>query len=145
MTIKSLTLMLLLSAAAAAQADDQDVIDYRRHIMHTMGEQVAVLGMILEQRAPATNLATHAQVLAVTASTAKKAFEPNIAGGEAKPEVWAQWADFAKRLDALVAASGELAKTAKAGNVAATAPKMKDLGCKGCHDTYRKPKKSAKE
>jgi cytochrome c556 len=138
---KYLILVVLLSAAATAQADDQDVIDYRRHIMHTLGEQAAVLGMILEQRAPATNLATHAQILAVTASTAKKAFEPNVAGGEAKPEVWSQWPDFAKRLDALVAASGELAKAAKAGNAAATAPKMKDLGCKSCHDTYRKPKK----
>jgi cytochrome c556 len=138
---KYLILAVLLSAAATAHADDQDVIDYRRHIMHTLGEQAAVLGMILEQRAPATNLATHAQILAVTASTAKKAFEPNVAGGEAKPEVWSQWPDFAKRLDALVAAAGEVAKTAKGGNAAATAPKMKDLGCKSCHDTYRKPKK----
>jgi cytochrome c556 len=138
---RRLILMLLLSAAATAQADDQDVIDYRRHIMHTMGEQVATLGMIMEQRAPATSLATHAQILAITASTAKKAFEPDVAGGEAKPEVWAQWADFAKRLDALAAAAGELAKSAQGNNVAAAAPKMKDLGCKGCHDTYRKPKK----
>ncbi len=138
---KRLILVLLLSSAASAHADDQDVIDYRRHVMHTMGEQAAVLGMILEQRAPATSLATHAQILAITASTAKKAFEPNVAGGEAKPEVWAQWPDFAKRLDALVAAAGELAKSAKGNNVAATAPKLKDLGCKSCHDTYRKPKK----
>ncbi len=139
--MRKLIFALLLTAACAAQADDQDVIDYRRHIMHTMGEQVAILDMILQQRAPATSLATHAQVLAITAATAKKAFEPNIAGGEAKPEVWAQWPDFAKRLDALVAATDELAKTAKGGNVTATAPKLKELSCKGCHDTYRKPKK----
>lgn len=135
-----LIIVTLLSGAALAHADDQDVIDYRRHIMHTMGQQVAMLDMITQQRAPATNLATHAQILAITAATAKKAFEPNVAGGEAKAEVWAQWADFSKRLDTLVAAANELAKTAKAGNVAATAPKLKDLGCKGCHDTYRKPK-----
>ena len=134
-------LALLLSTAAVAQADDQDVIDYRRHIMHTMGEQVALLDMILQQRAPATHLATHAQILAITASTAKKAFEPKIAGGEAKPEVWAQWPDFSKRLDELVAVTDELAKTAQGGNVTATAPKLKELTCKGCHDTYRKPKK----
>jgi cytochrome c556 len=132
---------LLLSTAAIAYADDQDVIDYRRHIMHTMGEQVAVLDMILQQRAPATSLATHAQILAVTASTAKKAFEPNVAGGEAKPEVWSQWPDFSKRLDELVKLTDELAKSAKGGNVTATAPRFKDLTCKGCHDTYRKPKK----
>lgn len=133
-------LALLLTAAAVAHADDQDVIDYRRHIMHTMGEQVAMLGLIAQQRAPANALATHAQVLAITASTAKKAFETHVDGGEAKPDVWAQWPDFAKRLDALVAATGELAKAAKSNDVAAAAPKLKDLGCKGCHDTYRKPK-----
>ena len=138
--MQRLIFALLLGTAAVAQADDQDVIDYRRHIMHTMGEQVAMLGMIMEQRAPATNLATHAQILAITASTAKKAFEPNVEGGEAKPEVWAKWPDFAKRLDELVAVTDALAKTAKAGDVSATAPKLKELTCKGCHDTYRKPK-----
>jgi cytochrome c556 len=139
--MQRLFLALLLSTAAVAHADDQDVIDYRRHIMHTMGEQVAMLDMILQQRAPATGLATHAQILAITASTAKKAFEPKIAGGEAKPEVWAQWPDFSKRLDELVAVTDELAKTAKGGNVTATAPKLKELTCKACHDTYRQPKK----
>lgn len=138
--MRTLILALLLSAAAAAHADDQDVIDYRRHIMHTMGEQVEILGLIAQQRAPANALATHAQVLAITASTAKKAFEPHVDGGEAKPDVWAQWQDFSKRLDELVAATAELSKTAKGNDVAAAAPKLKDLGCKSCHDTYRKPK-----
>jgi cytochrome c556 len=133
-------LALLVSVAAVAHADDQDVVDYRRHIMHSMGEQVAMLGLIAQQRAPASALATHAQVLAITASTAKKAFEPQVDGGEAKPDVWAQWQDFSKRLDTLVAATAELAKTAKGNDVAAAAPKLKDLGCKSCHDTYRKPK-----
>lgn len=138
--MRKLIFTLLLSTACVAQADDQDVIDYRRHIMHTMGEQVAMLGLIAEQRAPATSLATHAQVLAITAATAKQAFEPHVEGGEAKSEVWAQWQEFAKKLDALVAATGELAKSAKGNDVAAAAPKLKDLGCKSCHDTYRKPK-----
>jgi cytochrome c556 len=139
--MKRLILAVLLGTAAIAHADDQDVIDYRRHVMHTMGEQVAILDMILQQRAPATNLATHAQILAITASTAQKAFEPKVDGGEAKPEVWSQWPDFSKRLDELVAATDALAKSAKTGNVGATAPKLKDLACKGCHETYRKPKK----
>jgi cytochrome c556 len=135
-----LAVITLACVAGAAQADDQDVIDYRRHIMKTMGEQVAVLGMILEKRAPASDLATHAQVLAITAATARMAFEQEIQGGDAKPEVWTKWADFSKRMDALVTATGDIAKSAKAGGVTPVAPKLQALNCKSCHDTYRKPR-----
>jgi len=133
-------LVALAMAAGPALADDQDVIDYRRHIMTTLGEQTAILGMILEKRAPANDIATHAQVLAVTAATAKMAFEQEIQGGDSKPEVWGKWDDFTKRMDALVAATADLAKAAKDGGAAAVGPKMQALNCKSCHDTYRVPK-----
>jgi cytochrome c556 len=138
---RGLVMLLAIVASASAFADDQDTIDYRRHIMKTMGEQTAILGMMMENKVPAADFATHAQVLAVTAATAKAAFEPEVAGGKAKPEVWSKWADFEQRMDALVAATADLAKTAKTGGMAAAAPKTKDaLTCKGCHDTYRQPK-----
>ncbi len=133
---------LLLVAATASRADDQESIDYREHVMKTMGEQVASINMILQQKAPPDNFAVHARILAISAATAKKAFEPKVPGGEAKPEVWDNWADFSKRLDALVAATADLAKTAQEGGLAAAGPKVQStLTCKGCHDTYRVPKK----
>jgi cytochrome c556 len=133
--------IFLMVIASAVRADDQDVIDYREHIMKTMGEQAASISQILQQKAPADNFALHVQILAVAAATAKKAFEPKVPGGEAKPEVWTHWADFAKRLDDLTAATAELANTAKAG-VAAAAPKVQAaMTCKSCHDTYRVEKK----
>jgi len=120
-----------------AHADDQDVIDYRQHIMKTMEEQTAAINQILQQKAPAENFAIHARILATTAATAKKAFESKVLGGEAKADVWAHWADFAKRLDDLTAATADLASTAKAGGVAAAAPKVQTaLTCKSCHDIY---------
>jgi cytochrome c556 len=131
------TVLIAAAAASAAHADDQDVIDYREHIMKTMGEQAAAIGQILQQKAPAENFATHAQILAITAATAKKAFEPKVPGGEAKPDVWAQWPDFVKRLDELTAATADLARIAKTGGMAAAAPKVQTLPCKSCHDTYR--------
>ena len=135
-------LLGVLAFGGVSHADDQDTIDYRQHIMKTLGEQVSILGMMVEKKAPADDFATHAQVLALTAATAKAAFEPEIQGGKAKPEVWTQWADFEKRIDALVASTADLAKTAKSGGVAAAGPKMQSaLTCKGCHDTYRVPKK----
>ena len=133
---------VLVGSSAAVYADDQDTIDYRQHVMKTLGEQAASIGMILQQKAPAENFATHVKILAVSAAMAKKAFEPKVQGGDAKPEVWSNWADFAKKMDALAAATDELAKTAATGGVAAAGPKVKDaLTCKGCHDTYRVPKK----
>ena len=125
-----------------ARADDQDIIDYRVHIMKTMGEQVAAIGEIVQQKAPADNFSTHIQILAVTAATARSAFEPKVPGGKAKPDVWTKWADFSKRLGDLTAATADLAKTAKDGGVAATAPKLQAaLTCKACHDLYREDKK----
>lgn len=139
--MSGLALAMVVTASATAHADDQDVIDYRKHIMKTLAEQAGILGMILQNKAPADNLATHAQILATTATTAKKAFEPNVVGGEAKPAVWANWADFSKRMDAFVAAADELAKTAKTGDTAAVAGKVKELNCRGCHTEYREQKK----
>jgi len=134
--------VVLVSPAARVHADDQDVVDYRQHIMKTLGEQVASIDMILHQTAPADNFATHTKILAVTAATARKAFEPKVPGGDSKPEVWSNWADFAKQMDTLAAAAEELAKTAVSGGLSAAQPKVQAaLACKGCHDTYRVSRK----
>jgi cytochrome c556 len=134
----------ILAAATTptlARADDQDVIDYRVHIMKTMAEQAAAITQILQQRAPADNFTVHAQILAITAATAKKAFASEVIDGEAKADVWAHWADFSKRLDDLSAATADLASAAKAGGIAAAAPKVQAaLACKSCHDIYEKKK-----
>lgn len=137
-----LLLGALVFATLPTRADDQDVIDYRTHVMKTLGEQMGAIGMILENKAPPDNFATHLKALAVTATQAKKAFEPKVPGGNAKPEVWANWADFSKRLDELVTGTAELASAASHDSVAAVGAKLKTtLKCKSCHDTYRTPPK----
>ena len=124
-----------------AFADDQDVRDYRSHVMKTMGEQFAALNLIIKGKAPADDVAAQVEALSITASMAKVAFTPEVLGGRSKPEVWGKWDDFSKRLDEMVAAAADLAKTAKQGGVAAVTPKLSGLSCKGCHDDYRAPKK----
>ena len=121
-------------------ADDQDVRDYRANVMKTLGEQFAALNQITKAKANAGDVATQAEV-SITARTAKIAFEPKVQGGKAKPEVWDKWDDFSKRLDEMVAAAADVAKSAKQGGVAAVTPKLRSLGCKGCHDDYRVEKK----
>jgi cytochrome c556 len=127
---------------AVVHADPTDDVDYRKHVMKSMGAQAAILASMAQQKIPADNFALHAQSLALSASTALKAFEPNSPGGDAKPEVWAKWADFSKRMNELAANTAEFAKLAQSGGMAAAAPKMQTtFTCKGCHDTYREQKK----
>ncbi len=140
--LPALAMLLACAAPSMVWADDQDVIDYRQHIMNTLGAQAAALDMILKNKAPADGLAAHAKALAVVAATAKKAFETKVAGGNAKPEVWANWADFAKRLDTLASSSTDLSNAAQAGGVNAAVQKAyAALPCKDCHDKYRVPPK----
>lgn len=135
-------LAVLLAASGSAPADDQDVIDYRKHVMKTIGEQAGAMQLILENRVPADNLAVHLKVIAATAPQAKSAFTAEVAGGRSKPEVWANWDDFSERLDRFVAGAQELAEAAQAGDAAAAAARLpKTLDCKGCHEVYRAPAK----
>lgn len=132
---------LLFAAPGAATGDDQDVIDYRQHVMKTIGEQVGAIQLILENRVPADNLVAHLQAIAATAPQAKSAFAPEVAGGRSKPEVWANWDDFSRRLDKFAAGAREVADAAASGDAAAAAARLPAaLDCKGCHEAYRAPK-----
>ncbi len=136
MKLRMISVVTLLCMSLPVSADDQDIIDYRQHVMKTIDEQVSILKMIAQSKAPADDVATQAKVLAVAASTAKLAFQTNVAGGRSKLVIWTQWPDFSKRLDALVAATDELAKSARPGDAAGLAKKVEALPCKGCHDEY---------
>jgi cytochrome c556 len=132
---------LLATAAIAvvstvAIADDSDAVDYRQHLMTALTEQFAAVRIILAHKAPAADLAAQTEALALTAAIVKSAFEPKAAGGSAKAEIWTQWPDFAHQMDTLSAAAGDLAKTAKAGNLAAADAKAAALDCKSCHTKY---------
>ena len=128
---------------ASSIADDQDVIDYRRHIMETLKAQTAALGMIMSGAIPDDNAVAHMDILAATAATALKSFEPKVEGGDAKPEVWAQWDDFSSRMNDFAAKTADMAKTAhEKGKDEALLQVMDALTCKQCHDTYRVKKPS---
>jgi len=130
-----------LLAGVAAAADNNDVIDYRQHIMNTLNEQAAALGEILSGAVPDDNVIAHMDALAITASTALKAFEPKVPGGQAKPEVWGNWADFSKRMNEFAQGTAAMAKLAhEQGKDAGLAKVMDALSCKKCHDTYRQEK-----
>lgn len=137
----ALLLGLMLAAAIRpepARADDQDTIDYRRHIMKTLNEQSAAVGQILSRAVPDDNAVAHLEVIALTAKTALKAFEPKVQGGESKPEIWTNWTDFSKRMNDFVQNSEKVAKLGRdQGKDAALQIVLDALPCKSCHDVYR--------
>lgn len=126
----------------AVHADDKDVIEYRERIMETLNEQTAALGMILSTAIPDDNAVQHIEAIALTASMALKSFEPKVQGGESRPEVWSNWADFSKRMNDFAKKTALSAKVAREqGKEAALANVMDALDCKSCHDHYRNEKK----
>lgn len=131
---------LALVTLPSAHADDQDAIDYRAQIMKTLQEQTSAVGLILSTAIPADNLAVHMETIALTASTALKAFQPQVPGGQAKPKVWSDWADFSKRMNDFVARTAKAAKITKEKGMNPEAI-LDALECKGCHDVYRDEKK----
>lgn len=140
--IGAMAVMLLPAAVQADDAKNKDIIDYREHIMKTLNEQSAALGQILSTTVPGDNTSQHLQAIALTASLALKSFEPKVPGGEAKPEVWANWADFSKRMNEFAQKTAEMAKISKEkGNDAALQNVVDALSCKACHDVYRAEKK----
>jgi cytochrome c556 len=140
--IRACVSLALLAMGPAAMADDKDVIQYRQHIMNTLNEQAGALGQILSNSVPDDNVIAHLDALALTASTALKAFNSKVPGGEAKAEVWANWADFSKRMNEFAQMTADMARTAhEQGKEAGLANVVNALSCKSCHDTYRKEQK----
>jgi cytochrome c556 len=138
MRFLAVPLLALSLLPTASIADDQDVIDYRKHIMATLQAQVAALGMIMSGAIPDDNAVAHMDIIAQSAATALKSFEPKVEGGDARPEVWAQWDDFSARMNEFAERTAAMARTAhEKGKDEALLLAMDALTCKQCHDDYR--------
>lgn len=132
-------LTFALSGPGAAQdTRNADAVDYRRHVMRTLGEQVAALGLVAQGRIAPDNLTFHTRALAAASSQIVKAFEARVAGGDAKPEIWWNWPEFARLATQLKDNLAAVDKAAQEGGAAAAIPKLQDaLTCKSCHDLFR--------
>jgi cytochrome c556 len=138
----ALCFVAMLSVALPALAADPDQVQFREAVMKTLNEQSAALGEIASGVIPDDNLVAHMDELALAASTALKAFQPKVAGGEAKPAVWANWQDFSKRMNDFAQQTAAGAKIAKEQGKDAAMVQMINYAdsCKGCHDMYRQDK-----
>jgi cytochrome c556 len=143
----SRALKLMLAAAlpllplSAVRGQGEDPVLSRQLVMQALEDDADALGNIAAGITPPTKMAEHARNLAQHAKESYESFKPNAPGGSAKPEVWSNWADYSKRMEAFVANSEKMAKVAETGNVSAVTELMVDaMPCKGCHDVYRSKK-----
>ena len=128
-----------LVLTTSVRADDQDVIDYRQHIMSTMDAQTAALGQILSTVIPDDNVVTHLEVIALASQQSLSSFEKKVLGGESLPEVWENWEDFSAKMNDFsekITTAAALAR--EKGKDAAMGTILNALTCKQCHDVYRK-------
>jgi cytochrome c556 len=126
---------------AISKEEADGIIFERQNLMLQLEKDAELLGEIAAGIKPADQLADVTRSIAETAAASKAAFEPRVPGGGSKPEVWSNWADYSRRLDAFERDTKQLAELGAKGDLAgATSMLGRALPCKECHDVYRAPK-----
>jgi cytochrome c556 len=142
------SLVLFATPTFADEEMDQAQIKYRQTLMGGVGANMGGIGTILKNQLNLPgHVESHARQIAESSKLVAAAFKANLSAGatDAKPEIWADWADFEKAIADLDAAANALADAAASGDGAAIGPAVKGLGksCGGCHDSFRKPKEES--
>ncbi len=138
-----------LSATGNVIADDKKerspASQYRHDVMELVKYSAANIGAILQRKVTpeAGQLAGHAEILANAAALSKDAFKADTRGQEgfteAKDDVWANWEDFAVRMDKFAGDTRAFADAAKSGDQAKIGATVGEVfkNCKSCHDKYK--------
>ena len=133
-----------LGLSMVVAQDEVGELQYRQKLMKGHAASMGSIGDMLKYKLSydPSHIEMHAKNLNSYASLIKDAFKANKDGQhDAQAAVWSDWSDFESKADALVSASGALAKAAASGDMKAIMPQVKATGdaCRGCHNTYRKP------
>lgn len=139
---------LALTAVPAVSAHDgaTGVVKERMDAMKAMGGAMKSLVAMMKGEKPFDAMAASSAGMTINekASGMLKLFPKGSddAVSRAKPEVWTDWKGFEAATNALVAASDKLAKVDMDAAKADIMPLFAAVGksCKGCHQTFRKPK-----
>lgn len=130
------------ASTAPSKAEADGIIFERQNIMLQIGKDAELLGDIAAGIKPPDKLAEVTKSIAESAEAAKGAFEPNVPGGRAKPEVWSNWPDYSRRMSEFSANAKQLAALGAKGDLSGVTNALGTaLPCKECHDVYRAPKK----
>ena len=141
--------LLLAFAAGAVQAQAQpskgeQMLKYRKAVYQTMVWNFAPMSQMAQGKVPydAKEFELRAGRVAALAPMLAESYGPesrDVAGSKAKPELWANRADFDAKLKDLVDRSATLAAVAKGGDEAKSKHAFLDTAgaCKACHDKYK--------
>ncbi|MEO5586615.1 MAG: cytochrome c [Novosphingobium sp.] len=137
----ALAVALPLMPLSMVHGQDEDPVLARQLIMQQLDEEGEALGMIAAKIDPPTKMAEHARNVAKLARESYDSFKPNAPGGSAKPEIWTNWADYSKHMEAFIANADKMSKIADTGDLTGVTEVLVDaLPCKQCHDVYRQKK-----
>jgi len=137
MRIGKWVVLLACCSSIGWSVEPGEQIEYRKSVMKTLDEGVVAYQTALKLGAPQSEISRHLKSLALTSGQIKKAFEPRVEGGYAKPDVWKKWSDFSKRADAQSARLMQLSELAASGSLSGGNDPKTALGCSGCHDAFR--------
>lgn len=146
MVFAALVVAAGLGVAQAATGAD-DAIKARQEAMKANAKAMGALVSILKGETAYDGAAVQQNVAAIKAAgeaaDAVKAWDAGAQTGSvetfAKPEVWSDAAGFAAARGKLDQALTALAATADEASFKAAFPQL-GSACKGCHETYRRPK-----
>jgi len=136
----------MLGVAAGASAQPQfekaeDAIKYRQSALALMGAHSGGLAPIMRGRVPfdAEQVKAEVAILESLAGLPWKAFGEGTEGGNAKPEVWKDSAEFQQAAKTLQENVAKLADAADTGDFDKIRAAYADTGasCKACHDSFR--------
>ena len=136
--IKLITLLACFPPMTWA-VEPGEQIEYRKSVMKTLDEGLVAYQTAMTLGAPHSEIALHLRVLALTSGQIKRAFEPRIEGGYAKPDIWKKWSEFSKRAESQSARLMQLSASAASAPLPTANDLKTALGCVGCHQTFRQP------
>jgi cytochrome c556 len=135
---------LVVASAAGAQAKPEDVIKYRKAQYTVLLWNWMPLNAMVRGRIPfdAGEFARRAERVAAVAPQLLEGFSEGSGAGaptDAKPGIWADFADFTAKMKDLERETGALATIAKGGDEAAIKAQFALTAgtCKACHDKYK--------
>jgi cytochrome c556 len=135
----------IVCARAGAPAKAADLVHYRQSVMSLIGWNFSPLAAMTKGKTAwdAKEFALRAERVRSLSTQALDGFTGGPANGgvetDAKPDIWADFADFRSHLDDLVTEAKALDETARGGDEA----KMKEQfhktaeTCKACHEKYK--------
>jgi len=142
-TLAAIVLASTALVAVAQQPKPEDEIKLRKAAYALTGYNFASLGAMAQDKKPYNKeeAARNADIVALLATVPKGFFSEASQKGEtkAKPELWANKADFDKKMQKMNEETAKLPQVARTGDLAALKKQVADTGatCKACHDDYR--------